>query len=701
VGQLTVAVHETGALPVWIVLQVVEEAVYDALFAASATGLLPANVTQWLGTAAATPTVAGVPEVDLTHVAGATTNVAALATNVDAILTDTGTTLQAELDGIQADTEDIQARLPAALVSGRIDASVGAMAANVMTAAAAAADLTTELQSGLATAASITALNNLSAAQVNAEVDTALADINLDHLVKIAVDTDFPTTVHLNSVVGYLADNGTAASYDRATDSQEAIRDNMGTAQTGDAFARLGAPAGASVSADIAAIEAQTDDIGAAGAGLTAVPWNAAWDAEVQSEVADALAVYDPPTKAELDTGLDALPTAAENADAVWDEATTGHATSGTFGQALVPVRAGTAQAGAATTITLDAGASASDDFYNNHLLVITAGTGAGQARFITDYVGATKVATVATWVTNPDATSVFVLLPFSAIPGATAPTAAQVADAVWEEAIADHSGTAGSTAEALNAAGSAGDPWVTALPGAYGAGSAGKIVGDNLNATVSSRASQASVDAVDDFLDTEVAAILADTNELQTDWANGGRLDLILDARASQTSVDDLPDDIVNYVPGVAQNNGSYDMLSDIRAKTDQLTFTSAGKVDATIQAAGDFAQAAADKVWSTAARILTAVTGFNDLSAANVNTEVVDALAVDTYAEPGQATPAATATLATKIGYLYKMMRNRKTQTATQFSLYNDDAVTVDQKATVADDGVTASVTELATGP
>jgi hypothetical protein len=61
------------------------------------------------------------------------------------------------------------------------------------------------------------------------------------------------------------------------------------TKQTGDNYARLGAPAGASVSADIAAIEAQTDDIGAAGAGLTAVPWNASWDAEVQSEVQDAL----------------------------------------------------------------------------------------------------------------------------------------------------------------------------------------------------------------------------------------------------------------------------------------------------------------------------------------------------------------------------------------------------------------------------
>lgn len=36
-------------------------------------------------------------------------------------------------------------------------------------------------------------------------------------------------------------------------------------------------------------IEALVDDIGVAGAGLTAIPWNAAWDAEVQSEVTDAL----------------------------------------------------------------------------------------------------------------------------------------------------------------------------------------------------------------------------------------------------------------------------------------------------------------------------------------------------------------------------------------------------------------------------
>ena len=38
-----------------------------------------------------------------------------------------------------------------------------------------------------------------------------------------------------------------------------------------------------------------------------------------------------------------------------------------------------------------------------------------------------------------------------------------------------------------------------------------------------------------------DVNAILVDTNALQSDWANGGRLDLILDATATQTSVDTI----------------------------------------------------------------------------------------------------------------------------------------------------------------
>jgi hypothetical protein len=59
----------------------------------------------------------------------------------------------------------------------------------------------------------------------------------------------------------------------------------------------------------------------------------------------------------------------------------------------------------------------------------------------------------------------------------------------VWDVTLASHL-TAGSTGFALNAAGSAGDPWATALPGSYTSGQAGFIVGTNLNATITSRAS-------------------------------------------------------------------------------------------------------------------------------------------------------------------------------------------------------------------
>jgi hypothetical protein len=86
-------------------------------------------------------------------------------------------------------------------------------------------------------------------------------------------------------------------------------------------------------------------------------------------------------------------------------------------------VRSNMAQAGAAATITLDASASAADDFYNGMLLMITGGTGAGQTALITDYVGSSKIATVAfvggtAWITNPDATSMFNIFKSNSIPG-------------------------------------------------------------------------------------------------------------------------------------------------------------------------------------------------------------------------------------------------------------------------------------------
>ena len=82
-------------------------------------------------------------------------------------------------------------------------------------------------------------------------------------------------------------------------------------------------------------------------------------------------------------------------------------------GTGYVNTNTGTAPAGSiATTIKLAATASATDDIYNSMTVYISSGTGSGQIKVITDYVGSTKTATVATWTTIPDATSVYEIMP-------------------------------------------------------------------------------------------------------------------------------------------------------------------------------------------------------------------------------------------------------------------------------------------------
>ena len=96
--------------------------------------------------------------------ANGTDGLGAIKTDTAAILVDTGTTL----DG----------RIPAALVGGRMDASVGAMAAATITAAAIAtdaidadaiaADAVTEIQAGLATAAALTTVDDFLDTEITA-----------------------------------------------------------------------------------------------------------------------------------------------------------------------------------------------------------------------------------------------------------------------------------------------------------------------------------------------------------------------------------------------------------------------------------------------------------------------------------------------------------------------------------------------------
>lgn len=67
-GTLLMTFEEAATcLPGWMEFMIMPSNVWDSMFGAD---LLDVNVAQWLGTAAATPTQAGVPEVDITFVSG-------------------------------------------------------------------------------------------------------------------------------------------------------------------------------------------------------------------------------------------------------------------------------------------------------------------------------------------------------------------------------------------------------------------------------------------------------------------------------------------------------------------------------------------------------------------------------------------------------------------------------------------------------
>lgn len=63
--------------------------------------------------------------------------------------------------------------------------------------------------------------------------------------------------------------------------------------------------------------------------------------------------------------------------------------------------------AATSTTVQFPSTASDVDDFYNGMTISVVSGTGNAQSQAITDYVGATKTATTASWTTTLDTTSV------------------------------------------------------------------------------------------------------------------------------------------------------------------------------------------------------------------------------------------------------------------------------------------------------
>jgi len=150
----------------------------------------------------------------------------------------------------------------------------------------------------------------------------------------------------------------------------------------------------------------------------------------------------------------------------------------------------------------------------------------------------------------------------------------------------------------------------------------------------------QTSVNAIDDLLDTEIPALTTAVADLPTNAELATALGTADDAVL--TAIGDLP--------------------------TNAELATALGTADDAV---------------------LAAIAALNNLSAAQVATEIADALGTDTYAEP-TGVPAATATLANKLSFVYMALRNRIDVTATKKTFY-DDGGAAEWEKDLSDDGTT----------
>lgn len=174
----------------------------------------------------------------------------------------TSANLDTQLAAIQADTDNLQTRVPASLVSGRMDSSVGAMANNTMTAAAAASDLTTELQTGLATSSALSAISTtigVAGAGLTAVDDAVMTRLGAPAGASISADIAAVKT----DTAAILVDTGTTLdgkldTIDSVVDAIKAKTDNLTFTVTGQ-------------------VDANAESMNAVeilGSGTQASPWN-------------------------------------------------------------------------------------------------------------------------------------------------------------------------------------------------------------------------------------------------------------------------------------------------------------------------------------------------------------------------------------------------------------------------------------------
>lgn len=448
VGRLQLHSDVSGALPVFHEFQVLEEAIYDALFGASATGLLPANVTQISGDSTAADNLEA--DYDGTGFNKSNSTIGTCTTNTDMRGTD-------------------NALLAASAPTNFGDLSITSTTGRVDVASIEGSDATDQINAACDTAVSdqLTAYNAVATtdlptnfADLAISSGTGIVDANLESI-------DGSGTV-LNSFKWYFQSfpNGSADSGSTTTLVDSALtqaddywngsililRDQQTAHLITDFVASTDtitfAPAAPSaVSSDVyvivpsAAYESMrraNTDYGLDHLLAASVSGSDITDDSIIAQLVSASGTAD---WDDFDNTTESLQAIRDRGDSAW---TTG--AGGTPPQLLQSTTIATLST--QTEFTLTAG-SADDDAYNGAIAVFTDQSTPTQKSYatISDYVGSTRTVTLGSAPAFTIATgdTIEVMTPLGA--AGSAPTAAAIADAVWDEAQSGHA-TAGSFGE-------------------------------------------------------------------------------------------------------------------------------------------------------------------------------------------------------------------------------------------------------------
>ncbi len=332
-GSLVLSVQESGALPVRHEFTVLAANVYDSIVGGG--DILDTSVTQWLGTACATPTTAGVPEVDATFFDGeavpATAQTGALVVDIGYI---GGTAVTESAGTLEVNTTEIGGSAvvhTTGLLSANVTQWLGTAAATPTVAGVPEVDVTHQLGVAVATAYQITAEvarsddgltdmwlvswyeNGVASSAVTSGTfavmkasdgvaffaDAAATTVGGNRTRRSITTTLIePDEIYLVTATATI-DSGARQAF--AQLSGAALLQTIGRAGTtavatsADLKASLTATdaAIATVDANVDAILLDTAEIGAAGAGLTALGTAATISTQIQSDLATEIGRID------------------------------------------------------------------------------------------------------------------------------------------------------------------------------------------------------------------------------------------------------------------------------------------------------------------------------------------------------------------------------------------------------------------------